>query len=57
MSEVALERLRAMGIRTAIDDFGTGHSSLALLKRMPVDMSKIDQSFVFEEPRRRIRTA
>jgi diguanylate cyclase (GGDEF)-like protein len=41
-----LENLRCAGLRIAIDDFGTGHSSLAQLKRMPVDELKIDKSFV-----------
>jgi len=41
-----LERLREMGVRLAVDDFGTGHSSLAYLKRLPVDEVKIDRSFV-----------
>jgi diguanylate cyclase (GGDEF)-like protein len=41
-----LMRLDAMGVRLSIDDFGTGYTSLAYLKRLPVDEVKIDQSFV-----------
>ena len=41
-----LNRLKSMGIHISIDDFGTGFSSLASLKRLPIDVLKIDQSFV-----------
>ncbi len=41
-----LERLSTIGIKLAVDDFGTGFSSLAYLKRLPVQTVKIDKSFV-----------
>jgi diguanylate cyclase (GGDEF)-like protein len=41
-----LRRLHALGCRLAVDDFGTGQSSLAHLRRLPVDQVKIDKSFV-----------
>ena len=49
-TQAVLEALNEHGFRMAIDDFGTGHSSLARLWRMPVDLLKIDRSFVAEMP-------
>jgi EAL domain-containing protein (putative c-di-GMP-specific phosphodiesterase class I) len=41
-----LEELKAMGIYLAVDEFGTGYSSLSYLRQFPIDVLKIDQSFI-----------
>ena len=45
-----LDRIRSRGIHLSLDDFGTGHSSLAYLKRFPIDCVKIDRTFIKDMP-------